>query len=298
MKKVSLLIIGFLLLTLGVNNINAQSLEERLQKFGTDYAKGYMGPFSDAFGAALNTGWYNTANVDDGVSIFAGIKLMYMPIPDESKMFKIASPYPPNAIDEVPTAFGENVQKPISNDPSSGNYPAGLGLDFVPMAMPHISIGNIYGTRAMLRYFPATKIGDYGDFEMFGFGLQHSVNRHLPEGTLPVDVAAMFAFQSFKVGSLVDASAFTFGAQASKSFAIVDFYAGLAYETSTMTIAYDAQLDPNNPSNKTHIGFDMPGKNNFRLTGGFSLSLFILKIHADYSLASQPVANVGIGLGW
>jgi hypothetical protein len=297
MKKVLLLVLGCLLLTAGLTNVNAQSLEERLQKFGTDYAKGYMGPFSDAFGASLNTGWYNTANVDDGVSIFAGVKLMYIPIPDDSKKFKIASPYPPNAMDEVPTAFGEQVSVPISNDPNNGTYPQGLGLDFAAMAMPHISIGNIYGTRAMLRYFPATKIGDYGDFEMFGFGLQHSVSKHIPD-VLPLDVSAMFAFQSFKVGSLVDASAFTFGAQASKSFSIIDLYAGLAYETSTMTIAYDAQLDPNNPSNKTHIGLDMPGKNSVRLTGGFSLSLFILKIHADYSLASQPVANLGIGLGW
>lgn len=34
----------------------AQTLEERLQKFGEDFAKGYTKPFIDGFGAGLNSG--------------------------------------------------------------------------------------------------------------------------------------------------------------------------------------------------------------------------------------------------
>jgi hypothetical protein len=45
------------------------------------------------------------------------------------------------------------------------------------------------------------------------------------------------------------------------------------------------------------IAFDLSGKNNFRLTVGFAVNLLILKINADYSLAAQPVATVGVGIG-
>ncbi len=282
---------------------NAQSIEEKLQKFGESYAKGYLGPMVDAFGASLNSGWYSSANLDDGLSLFLGMKLMYLPIPDEGKKFSIASLYD-GTVQDVPTAFGEEVEVPIHGAPTGASpdkYPKGMNLGFVPMAMPHISIGNMFGTRVMIRYFPKTNVGDFGDFEMLGLGAQHSVSKYLPT-ELPVDLSGMIAYQNLKLGTFFDATAFTFGAQASKSFSIVDMYAGLAWETSSMSIGYDAQFtDPANPTGPQitkRIGFDADGKNTVRLTGGIALHLFILKITADYTLASQSAATLGIGLGW
>lgn len=300
MKKFGIVLLCALALM--VSNVYAQSIQENLEKFTDDYAKGYLNPIFGAFGASLNSGWYNTANVDDEFSLFIGAKIMYLPIPDDAMKFSIASPYD-GTIQEVPTVFGEETEVPISGTPpgaSPDKYPKGMNLSFMPMVMPHVSVGNMYGTRVMLRYFPTTNIGDFGDFEMLGLGAQHSISRYLPE-PLPVDLAGTVAYQSLKLGSFFEATSFTLGAQASKSFPVVDIYAGLAYETASMTIGYDATYtDPNNPSQTItkHYGFDADGENTFRLTGGVSLSLFILKIHADYSLASQSAATLGVGLGW
>lgn len=315
MRKFSLLILIGAIIYLFASNVRAQNednIQKKIEKFGDSYAKGYLGPMFNAFGASLNSGWYHTANVDDGLSLFAGVKVMMMPIPDDGKKFTIASIYD-GVSQDVPTVFGEETEVTISNtgypngppgppnpNPSPDKYPKGLNLGYVPMVMPHVSVGNFYGTRAMFRYFPKTAVGDFGDFEMFGLGVQHSITKHIPD-MIPVDIAGMVAFQSMKLGTFFEASSFTFGAQASKSFPVVDVYAGLAYETSTMTIGYDATFtDPANPTQTItkHIGFDAEGKNTVRLTGGVYYSLFIFKIHADYTLASQPVATLGIGLGW
>jgi hypothetical protein len=276
----------------------SQNLQERLSKFPTEFAKGYTAPFTDAFGASLNSGWYHTANVDDGLDLFFGVKVMLMPIPDDAKIFRIQSPYPGGGVDEPSTAFGEKKAVSISGDTTGRQpttYPEGFDIGFVPMLVPHISVGNIFGTRVMLRYLPKVNVGDMGEFEFFGIGAQHNVGQYIP-APLPIDIAALIAYQSLSLGDLVSANAFTFGAQASKTFTIFTVYGGLAYESSTMTFTYDKV--PNSIPGPNRISFDADGKNSFRATIGFALSLAIVKITADYSLASQPIATVGFGIGW
>ncbi len=305
MKKIIPLLLLAAIGSGGWNMSRAQSLEERLQKYGEDFAKGYTGPITDAFGASLNSGWYHSADVSDGLDIFIGVKAMLMPIPEDGKKFKIASIWD-NTVQEIPTAFGEETEVPISGAPpgvSPTKYPQGFNLNYAPMIVPHISVGNIFGTRVMLRFLPKTKIGTIGDFEFFGIGVQHSISRYLP--LVPIDLSALVAYQSLSIGSIVTAKAFTIGAQAGKSISILSIYGGLAYESSKMSFGYDGTFDIPNPSPPPatttvtkRVGFDTSGKNSFRATVGFSLSLAILIISADYSLASQPAATVGIGLGW
>lgn len=278
----------------------SQSLEERLKQFGQDFGKGYCSPFVDAFGASLNSGWYHSANTDDGLDLFIGAQVMLMPVPDESKVFSIASPYN-GTVQSIPTIFGEKTSVPISGTPSGttpDKYPEGVDVKWTPMVVPHLSIGNIYGTRIMLRWIPEVNIADYGKFSFFGMGVQHGLNRYIP--ALPLDVSAMIAFQNLNVGDLITSKALTFGAQASKTLSILTVYGGLAYESSSMTFSYTADIPDINTGTTipTKVDFDLSGTNTVRATIGLSLSLAILKISADYSLASQPVASLGVGLGW
>lgn len=279
----------------------AQSLEERLKKFADEFAKGYTKPFTDAFGAAMNSGWYHTADVSDGLDLFVGVKFMLMPIPEDGKKFKTRSIWN-NTEQEVPTVFGSENEVSISGAPSGvepATYPKGFNVGLVPMVVPHISVGNFYGTRAMLRYLPKVKLGDYGEFEFFGIGVQHSISQYIP--LVPLDISALVAFQNLSLGDLVSTSAFTIGAQASKGFAIITIFGGLAYESSTMEFTYRAQFtDPANPTQQISrdIKFEADGKNNVRATLGLALNLGLVKVSADYSLASQSVATLGVGFGW
>jgi len=300
MKKVFHVLLVILAIAAITGTARSQSLEERLQKFGRDYAKGYVGPFGEAFGAALSSGWYHNADISDGIDIYIGLKVMLMPVPDDSKTFKIASIWN-GAVQEVPTAFGDEAEVPINGVPGAvdpAKYPGGYNLKWSPMLTPHISVGNIFGTRLMLRFLPEVQLGDYGKFSMFGIGAQHSLSRYLT--MVPVDLSAMIAYQKFSVGDLISASAFTLGVQASKSIAILTLYGGLAYESSTFSFSYTAKFtDPLNPGaiKNIPVGFDIDGKNTVRATVGFALSLAFFKISADYTLAAQSVAVAGIGFG-
>ncbi|MBI5217081.1 MAG: hypothetical protein HY960_15100 [Ignavibacteriae bacterium] len=280
-KTFTILVIFLMLISASVTVAQDTSdIASKIKSYGDAAVKGWLGPFEDAFGAGMNSGWYQTANVDDGLSLFVGAKFMIAPVPDESKYYF-------NSVSgkNEPTFFG----------PDSGSGLKGTGLSYGGFLTPQLTIGNYYGTRVMIRFLPTVTIEDVGDVSFFGFGVQHSISKHLP-AELPVDLAAAFGYQSFKVGSVLDASSFMFGAQASKSFSIIDLYAGLAYESSSMTVSYT--YNPPAPASPTNISFDLEGKNNFRFTAGLNVNLFIFKLHADYSLASQPVATVGIGLGW
>lgn len=280
---------------------NAQNLEERLRKFADEFAKGYTAPFTDAFGAAMNSGWYHTADVSDGLDLFIGVKFMFMPIPSSAKKFRTRSIWDTRD-QEVPTVFGEDTEVAISGAPPGvepASYPKGFNVGFVPMVVPHASAGNIVGTRVMLRYLPKVKLGDYGEFEFFGIGAQHSISRYIP--LVPLDISALVAYQSLTLGSLVSASAVTVGAQASKSFVLITVYGGLAYESSRMEFTYRAQFtNPANPGQQISrdIAFEADGKNNFRATAGVALNLGLVKVSVDYSLASQSVATLGVGFGW
>ena len=77
-----------------------QSLQERLEKFGTDYGTGYTQPFGNAFGAALNSGWYRNADISEMVSVDIELRVMAMPIADVDKKFTA-----PISNVEVPTIF-------------------------------------------------------------------------------------------------------------------------------------------------------------------------------------------------
>ena len=312
MKKV--IIFLSLLLTLSLisaTTIQAQSLEERLNKFGTNFAKGYVTPFVSAFGANLNSGLYHNSDLKTGVDVYVGAKIMMALIPTSAQEFN-ADMSELNALTDnasignfptpvkTATIFGSKDKKTISTvgglTTVSEELPPGLNLKYVPLAVPHITIGNFYGTRAMLRFFPETKLGDYGKFSFFGIGVQHNVGQWIPT-TLPFDWSAHIMYQSMSVKPLIEASAFSLGTEISKTLLFATFYGGIAYESSSMTFKYDWEPQLGTTTLPTQkVKFDLKGDNTFRLTAGLALKLFIFHISADYSLAKQPVATLGIGI--
>lgn len=292
MKKTLSLLLAVLMVTVCAGVASAQSLEESLQKFGQDYAKGYVGPIGQTWGAAMNSGWYSTANVSDGIDIFLGIRAMAMPVPDDSKSFKIASIWD-GTVQEVPTFFGKDEEVKISG--TEETYPKGINFGYSLLPVPQLSVGNIFGTRLMLRFLPEVKLGDAGTISMFGIGAQHSLNGYIP--MVPLDLSAMVAYQRLTIGDIITAHGLTFGAQASKSFSVLTLYGGVAYETSTFSLSYKATYDSPSGTKTIPVGFDIDGQNTVRLTLGFALGLGPIEINADYSVASQSVITAGFGFG-
>ncbi|MCX6122846.1 MAG: hypothetical protein NTX44_14640 [Ignavibacteriales bacterium] len=174
-----------------------------------------------------------------------------------------------------------------------------LGTLGVPLPMPQLDLGLPFGLEFMLRYVPTISAGDVGKFNYSGFGLRYSISQWLP--LFPVDIAAHFMTQKMNFKSKDDkdifsASGTAYGVEVSKKLFILTLYGGFQLESSTLTLAdfqgYSAELG----QNVTIPGFEVKGSNKSRFTVGARLLLLIVNVHAEYSIAKNPVIAIGAGI--
>jgi len=181
----------------------------------------------------------------------------------------------------------------------------GLMEDFsmLPLGAPQLSIGTIYGTKAVFRYVPTYPIPDVGDFDYFGFGIQHNPKAWL-KLPLPIDICASYFTQSMNLGDYVTANATAFGFNASKtlgfSFLSITPYAGYMYEMSNMEFKYSYEIGQVNGVDvePLDIKFDIDGKNSSRITLGATLRLGVFNINADYNIAEYKSLTAGFAVGF
>jgi hypothetical protein len=121
-----------------VATIMGQSLEERLQQLAAKNAKNYVNPLVTAFGTAMNSGWYHTAQPHKLLGFDLGVKVMAVSFPKDQKsfVFDLSSlgtieetisiggnsytlSFEPNDIypeTEVPTFFGDDEEGRVLAD--------------------------------------------------------------------------------------------------------------------------------------------------------------------------------------
>ncbi|MCX6164521.1 MAG: hypothetical protein NTU73_06610, partial [Ignavibacteriae bacterium] len=57
---------------------------------------------------------------------------------------------------------------------------------FVPLVIPQIGVGTIFGTDIIFRTVPGIKVGDYGSFKLFGGAIRHNIGAY---AKMPFDIA-------------------------------------------------------------------------------------------------------------
>jgi hypothetical protein len=303
MKKFVFFFLPFLaILTIATTSpIIAQSIDQRLQNFTSDYAKGYAQPLVDAIGANLNTGLYHSADTESEIDIYCGIKIIGTFITSDMQTFGIASPYNQQASTTATVLGGNGSVIPGAPSGTPQNYLSGASnfstFKMVPLFVPQASVGNLMGTQLMIRYLPTQNISDVGKVSFWGFGIQHSLSQYI--SYFPINIAAQVAYQKLTVSDNFDASAFSFGIQASKKILIITIYGGFAYERCKMTLSYDYQnpLPASSSTQSQKYSVDFTGANTFRMTVGASINFLIFRINADYGLGKIPVGSIGVGVG-
>jgi hypothetical protein len=176
-----------------------------------------------------------------------------------------------------------------------------LGSLGVPLPMPQLNLGLPFGLEAMLRYIPTVSAGDAGKFNYMGFGLRYDIDQWLP--AFPVDIAIHFMTQKMNFKSSDDADIFSakataYGVEVSKKLFILTIYGGFQIESSTLSLAdykYTGN-DPLIPVGTKIQGFDVNGSNKSRFTVGARVLLLIVNVHAEYSIAKNPVIAIGAGI--
>jgi len=281
-------------LVLLVPGARAQKLEDYLSRYLGDNGKKYLQPLGDAFGANMNSGLYHSAHIPR-VGLHLGLDLLIPAalIAEDQRTFTATEEgFYPVTTREVPTVFGDT--QPVSIAGQGGtvyNFPGGYDLSMLPLAIPQVTVGSLLGTELTLRYAVAQLNEDIGDLTLTGIGIRHSVSQYIP--LFPIDVSVSYFHQTLKVGDILDAATDVVGVQASKSFSLLTLYGGVAYEKAGMDVSYTH----GEGAEAETIAFSLEGQNKMRMTVGANLHLALFQLHADYSLASQNSACLGLYIG-
>lgn len=284
----------FLLLILGTGiSAIAQDIEDFVSKYSDENGYGYLKPLSEVFGANMNSGWYSDAYINHKkFQLYFGLVTTTGLIKDRQKTFDANSAYSDVPV-KAPTIFGSNTPTRVQGpDGLAENYPGGMNMNILPLAVPQLSIGGLYGTEASFRFYAANVGDDIGKINLFGWGIRHSISQYFTE--LPVDLAVGFYGQSFDLEEYIDANANVLVGQVGYRLGILDFYGGLGYEMNSMKIQYD--IEENNET--TTIKHEYDNQNAIKGTIGAKLNLGAFKLNADYNIGKSNVFSLGIGVGF
>ncbi len=276
--------------------ISQSKLEDNLKQMGAATVTGYIQPVTDLFGANMHSGYYHAADVEKfGFHLRLDIIAMAAAVSDGQKTYDAPTPWNSPASFKAPTVFGGPATQ-VTNPSTGMSYKAvadGLiNTNYMPLAVPQLTIGNIFGTQATIRYITIPKMsGDnIPNITLWGLGARHSISQYLP--MVPVDLSAGIYFNSFTFGDMIDFKGMAINAQASKSFSILTVYGGLQWENSTMNLTYTS-TDITSPS----VSISMDGANAFRFIAGIDLGLGPIHLFADANLGSITAFSGGIGFG-
>ncbi|HKI45843.1 MAG TPA: DUF6588 family protein [Balneolales bacterium] len=272
-------------------------------------AKSYLDPLGEGFGPTLNAGWINSVSPHKLLGFDISLRIGASVVPSDARTFSATA----LSLQNLSYQSGPSNSPTISGPKSSGatfdvsqtvngqkysmgtfTMPRGTGWHAVPAPMIQAGIGLIKGTSIMFRFLPKTSVHNYGDVQLWGVGIHHSVNQWIPEGKLlPVKISVFAAYTKLQTNSpltinpVTDAnttdpysnsnntwngqavnsttSAFTVNAIVGKSLPFIGFFAGVGYESSTMKVntpgSYPVTVpDPtvSNPSHKVVDKIDNP----------------------------------------
>ncbi len=286
--------IAVLLVALGLfqnlkGSDDVRIIELNLRHMTPVNAHGYLMPLMESFSANVNRSSFHTGEIHKGFEIYIGMKAITAIIPDDHRTFSAISPAS-NSTERTATVVG---------DQGNGDFPDGFNWKVVPIMVPQMHIGNVFGTQLFVRYLPTTKFDDkIGTIDVIGGGITHSLSQYLPE--IPLQFAVQGLYQYAKLGNILEMNGTVYNFIASTRFAGLTLYGGLGYEHSDINIRYyyspSSEQSAAPDTATTRITFSETFEEHFRATVGMSLQFIIFNLNADYSFGNLHVATVGLGI--
>lgn len=273
--------------------MHAQDIEysDFFGSYTGENAEGYCQPLADMLGASFNSGNFHHVKAKKlGFELYIDLIGTMAFVPEKNQTFT-ATPegdFTPKTPRDVPTIVGEANITRVTGDHGLGYvYPGGYNISYWPLIYPQLTIGSVYGTQFVFRFFKSN-IKDYGDVGYAIYGINHAVGEWIP--ALPLDLSVGFHYHTYGVIDSLSGEGFILMAKANYDWKWFSFYGGLAFESTNTNIKYrpgETFIEP--------ISLDLKGNNSIRIAVGTMINLGPYKIFADYSLASQSVLTVGMG---
>ncbi|MEK9138977.1 MAG: DUF6588 family protein, partial [Bacteroidota bacterium] len=237
-RAVPLLLCAAVIFFSATTSYSQSKLEDILRQQSMTNVQGYIQPMADLFGANMNAGLYNSADVPEtGFHFALDIVGMASMVSDDQKSYQATSPpnFTPGSF-KTATIFGDKGTIVADANNPSLSYKGSDGIisaTLFPLVVPQLTVGSIYGTEAIVRFITTPSIGDdkFPKTTLFGIGGRHNISQYVPD--LGFDISANIFYNKFTVGDLIDFSSIAFGASAGKSFSVLSVYGGLQYEKSS-----------------------------------------------------------------
>lgn len=296
-----------------------------LELLAAENARRYLHPVTEGLGAALNSRWFRTARVHRPLEFDAGFVAMGSLVPASADAFApilpdsipyggqvYRQPYGSGAGLSTPTAVGvgqgirvepqgdyRDALLAAGRDPASSSlaFPKGYDVPAVPMGLLQLRVGLPLASEVTVRGMPSVQFDtDLGHVKAFGVGLKHEFSHWMP-ASFPLDLAVEGGIQTVDVGDYVSATARNVALVASRQLSVLTLFAAGGLENADVTLRYTVR-NQNLPENQTTLVVRDRGDRSARLTGGFSLDLFIVQLTAAYSTAAYDVVSAGITFGF
>ena len=289
---------GFMLLAmLAIATPSWAQLDENLQGLSDENAQGYLAPLNTALSGTLSSAIFNTGKVhEEGFHFTIGLSAIAVGFDTEDETYVPTDPEGFSSLGEtpVPTIVGDPGGQVVDGQNHLAViYPGGLDLSGFEIAVPQLTIGNVKGTRAIIRYI-ALDLGnsELGEFSYIGYGLQHSISQWLSDP--PVDVAVGIFMQSFKFGEddLLDASATTLNVTASKQYNLFRPYVGLGFDSMKTDVYSEDTEDP-----ESTLDVSLEDETNAHLTLGVAAVTSAVSIFFEFNAAATTGFAIGFEFG-
>ncbi|MFO7445225.1 MAG: DUF6588 family protein [Ignavibacteriaceae bacterium] len=176
-------------------------------------------------------------------------------------------------------------------------------IPLLPMAAVQLNVGTFYGTEAAFRFFPGIKLGDLGEYSLFGVGIITNPEPYLTFlKPLPFNLGLGVFYQTMEVDGLFESSATQFGFYASKQIGLFIPYGSITFESSSTTVTYEYEFSivtGDNTETLTVIEkVDLESKNNIGLTLGSKFKFGFFGLFIDFKLAKTSTFNTGISFSF
>jgi hypothetical protein len=164
---------------------------------GVKLTEAYMTPMANAFGAALNGSWYNTAKPHKlgGFDITVSFNTALIPSSDGTFNVEDLGLTTLSGSGPSPTISGHKIPGPTMTKTVDGvtlstfALPAGMGIQQIYVPTANIGVGLPLGTELKFRYIPLISLNE-GDLSLWGVGLMHSISRYFEKlKLLPIDIS-------------------------------------------------------------------------------------------------------------
>ncbi len=165
---------------------------------GLKIIEAYIAPWANAFGAGLNSSWYNTAKPHKlgGFDITFGINAGVVPKSADTYNVSDLGLATLQGSGTASTISGPDTDGPVLSKEESGvtltsfKLPPGTGWRYIPVPTAQVGIGLPLGTELKVRYIPTLNIKENATVGLMGIGIMHSIMQYIPGNKLiPVDVS-------------------------------------------------------------------------------------------------------------